>query len=197
MGGSFGLRMSLSSAPVPVTGGKKRRESPLPALPSAEPRAANSLVTLAPSATDATELTMVAKGGGDWSDYTFATSISYDSGVFSSPSFDGSPTSGVMQGGTGVPLYNWTINSYAPNGDVLSMTDYVMGTWTYSYDDFNRLSSGTAADDGGVDGGLTLSWTYDRYGNRWTQSANGTGNASAVQPNLAFYGNNNQVSGWD
>jgi RHS repeat-associated protein len=48
-----------------------------------------------------------------------------------------------------------------------------------------------------VDGGLTLSWTYDRYGNRWTQSANGTGNASAVQPNLAFYGNNNQVSGWD
>jgi RHS repeat-associated protein len=37
----------------------------------------------------------------------------------------------------------------------------------------------------------------DRYGNRWTQSANGTGNASAVQPNLAFYGNNNQVSGWD
>jgi RHS repeat-associated protein len=159
--------------------------------------AANSLVTLAPSATDATELTMVAKGGGDWSDYTFSTSISYDSGVFSSPSFDGSPTSGVMQGGTGVPLYNWTINSYAPNGDVLSMTDYVMGTWTYSYDDFNRLSSGTAADDGGVDGGLTLSWTYDRYGNRWTQTATGTGNASAVQPNLAFYGNNNQVSGWD
>jgi hypothetical protein len=47
----------------------------------------NSLVTLAPSATDATELTMVAKGGGDWSDYTFSTSISYDSGVFSSPSF--------------------------------------------------------------------------------------------------------------
>ena len=72
-----------------------------------------------------------------------------------------------------------------------------MGTWTYSYDDFNRLSSGTAADDGGVDGGLTLSWTYDRYGNRWTQTATGTGNASAVQPNLAFYGNNNQVSGWD
>jgi RHS repeat-associated protein len=93
------------------------------------------------------------------------------------------------------PLYNWTINQYAPNGDVLSMTDYVMGTWTYTYDDFNRLSSGTAAS--GVDDGLTLGWTYDRYGNRWTQTATGTGNASAVQPNLAFYGNNNQVSGWD
>jgi RHS repeat-associated protein len=75
------------------------------------------------------------------------------------------------------------------------MTDYVMGTWTYTYDDFNRLSSGTAAS--GVDDGLTLGWTYDRYGNRWTQTATGTGNASAVQPNLAFYGNNNQVSGWD
>jgi RHS repeat-associated protein len=103
------------------------------------------------------------------------------------------------------------ISSYAPDGDVLAMADAVMGPWTYSYDDFNRLSSGTAADDGGVDGGLTLSWTYDRgprrqvfvagvedrYGNRWTQTATGTGNASAVQPNLAFYGNNNQVSGWD
>jgi YD repeat-containing protein len=46
-----------------------------------------------------------------------------------------------------------------PNGDVLSMTDSVMGTWSYTYDDFNRLTSGNAT--AGVDSGLSLGWTYD------------------------------------
>ena len=41
-------------------------------------------------------------------------------------------------------VYNWAISSYAPDGDVLAMTDAVMGTWSYSYDDMNRLTSGTA-----------------------------------------------------
>jgi len=99
-----------------------------------------------------------------------------------------------MNGGTSAALYNWTINSYAPNGDVLSMTDYVMGNWTYAYDDFNRLTGGTAT--AGVDDGLELNWTYDRYGNRWSQAATGSGNASAVQPNLSFTGNTNRVDGW-
>jgi RHS repeat-associated protein len=73
------------------------------------------------------------------------------------------------------------------------MTDSVMGTWSYTYDDFNRLMSGSAT--AGVDNGLTLGWTYDRYGNRWAQNATGSGNASAVQPQLSF-ANTNQVSGW-
>jgi hypothetical protein len=42
----------------------------------------------------------------------------------------------------------------------------------------NRLTSGTAT--AGADHCLTLSWTYDRYGNRWAQNANGSGDASAV-----------------
>ncbi len=50
-----------------------------------------------------------------------------------------------------------------PDGDVLEMTDSVMGSWTYTYDDFNQLTSGTAS--AGVDAGLDLGWTYDRYGN--------------------------------
>jgi len=106
------------------------------------------------------------------------------------------------------PLYNWSISSYAPDGNVLAMTDLVMGGWTYTYDDMNRLTSGTAAS--GVDEGLTLGWNYDRYGNRgprrqvfvagvinrWDQSVTGTGNATAVSPQLSFTGNNNRIDGW-
>jgi hypothetical protein len=117
---------------------------------------------------------------------------------------------GTWEPGAGfnVPLYNWAINTYASNGDALSMTDSVMGAWSYTYDDFNRLASGNAT--AGVDSGLSLGWTYDRgprrqvfvagvedrYGNRWAQNATGSGNASAVQPQLSFTGNSNHVDGW-
>jgi YD repeat-containing protein len=86
------------------------------------------------------------------------------------------------------------------------LTDSVMGTWTYAYDDFNRLTSASATGEsatGAQDKGLLLTWQYDRYGNRWSQTA-GTipgynppgGNVSAVQPQLSFSGNNNHVDGW-
>jgi RHS repeat-associated protein len=81
------------------------------------------------------------------------------------------------------------------------MTDSVMGSWTYSYDGMNRLTNGTASACAGcVDAGLNLSWTYDRYGNRWAQNATGSGTASAVQPQLTFYGSGgvvtNRIDGW-
>jgi len=77
---------------------------------------------------------------------------------------------------------------YAPNGNILQHADSVMGTWNFTYDTLNRLAQGTAT--AGADNGLTLGWTYDRYGNRWAQNATGTGNATAVQPQLTFYGSN-------
>jgi hypothetical protein len=84
-------------------------------------------------------------------------------------------------------------------GNMLSYTDSSMnapliGTWNFTYDDMNRLTSGTATS--GVDDGLVLGWTYDRYGNRWEQNVTGTGNASAVSPQLTFSGNNNRIDGW-
>ena len=84
-------------------------------------------------------------------------------------------------------------------GNMLSYTDSSMnapliGTWNFTYDDMNRLTSGTATS--GVDDGLVLGWTYDRYGNRWEQNVTGTGNASAVSPQLSFTGNNNRIDGW-
>jgi RHS repeat-associated protein len=48
---------------------------------------------------------------------------------------------------------------------------------------------------------MALNWTYDRYGNRWGQTATctaGTGNctATAVQPQLTFFGNTNRIDNW-
>jgi RHS repeat-associated protein len=48
-----------------------------------------------------------------------------------------------------------------------------------------------------------LTWQYDRYGNRWNQTASTapgynppSGDVSAVQPQLTFTGNNNRIDGW-
>ncbi len=113
--------------------------------------------------------------------------------AFSGASFAAFPNPGTLAGGGGsAPLYNWSISSYAPNGDVLGMTDAVMGSWSYSYDDFNRLSGGTA------NSGLGLGWTYDRYGNRWAQNASCSGSnctgVTAAQPQLTF--GNNRAFAW-
>jgi len=56
---------------------------------------------------------------------------------------------------------------FAPNGNVLTANDSVNGNWTYLYDDFNRLASGTPS------GQPTFTHLYDRYGNRWGQYLNG------------------------
>jgi RHS repeat-associated protein len=67
-----------------------------------------------------------------------------------------------------IPIeYDLTV-SYAPNGDVLSSTDTMNGSWTFTYDDFNRLASAT-------DTTSSSAYTdiYDRYGNRWDQYLGG------------------------
>jgi len=73
-----------------------------------------------------------------------------------------------------------------------------MGAWYYSYDAMNRLTGATASS--GTDDGMTLSWTYDRYGNRWSQTATGTRSGSAPQPQLTFYCSNGvntyRIYGW-
>ncbi len=48
----------------------------------------------------------------------------------------------------------------------------------------------------GADDGFVLVWTYNRYRNRWSQTASGSGNATAVQPSLTFSDNNNHIDGF-
>jgi RHS repeat-associated protein len=62
----------------------------------------------------------------------------------------------------------YEILSYAPNGDVLSTDDEINGSWTFTYDDFNRLASATLATPSAA-----YTDIYDRYGNRWDQYLGG------------------------
>jgi len=147
----------------------------------------NTLVTLAPAAANSTYLTATAKQGSEDS-YSYSLSFTHSSS-FTNPSFGSPAPTGQLEGGQNTPLYNWAIGSYAPNGDVLAVTDSVMGAWAYTYDDMNRLTSGVASS--GPDSGMSVAWLYDRYGNRWSQSATGSG--SAVQTSFTFTGNNNRI----
>lgn len=81
--------------------------------------------------------------------------------------------------------YSSSVQQYAPNGNVLIANDSVNGNWVYGYDSLNRLTGASSSS------GLNLSWGYDSFGNRWSQTASGSG--SAPQPSFTFNGNNNQT----
>src|SRR5207302_83570 len=73
---------------------------------------------------------------------------------------------------------------YAPNSDILAANDSVNGNWTYSYDDFNRLSGSNQNS-----GQSVYSYVYDRFGNRWQQNGPHT-------MMLTFSGANNRMDGY-
>ncbi|WP_353071992.1 RHS repeat-associated core domain-containing protein [Tunturiibacter gelidoferens] len=75
--------------------------------------------------------------------------------------------------------------TYYPNGNVHTSNDSINGNWSYTYDFLNRLTGATSA------AGLILGWTYDSFGNRWAQTASGTG--SAPQPSFTYSKNNNHA----
>ena len=78
-------------------------------------------------------------------------------------------------------------SGFAPNGDILYASDSANGTWTYTYDDLNRLKTGVSTN------GQGCSWDYDRYGNRWHQNASG---GSCFSSQLSFTGTSNRPDGY-
>lgn len=154
----------------------------------------NGFIKLQASASDPASLVITAFGDGTARDSSYSLEFTYDTTDFTEPSFGSSAPSGALTGATNAPLYNWAITSYAPDGDVLAMTDSVMGTWQYTQDDMNRLVNAQAT--AGADVGMNLAWTYDRYGNRWSQLATGTGTATATQGTLTFTSNTNRIDGY-
>jgi RHS repeat-associated protein len=78
---------------------------------------------------------------------------------------------------------------YAPNGDVTSLADGPTGNWTFTYDDFNRLQS-TVVPNYSTS---PYAYVYDRYGNRWQQTANGS--CTAGTSSCISFDANNHVTG--
>jgi RHS repeat-associated protein len=86
-------------------------------------------------------------------------------------------------------------SGYAPNGNLLSYTDSVNGTWNFGfsgYDALNRLVGGSAT--GGVYQGLQTGWSYDSFGNRTSETFGGSSPALLPTSSSAQYNANNQVS---
>jgi len=112
---------------------------------------------------------------------------------FPSPSF--SVTASNMTGGADATIsgskglvYSYLIpinGGYDPAGNLKTVTDSLTGTWSYNYDNLNRLTSG--ASSAGYFSGAQMSWTYDPFGNRLSQSAGGAAQVAMPSPSTASY----------
>jgi RHS repeat-associated protein len=164
---------------APVTWGQGDTPATLATkLASAINTASSSYVTATASGST---INLTSTGTGAGVDYAVSVSIAdtqtatYPS-LFPSASFTASASS--MTGGTAAQSGNGTIYSYlipqggyAPNGNILAHTDSVMGTWNFSYDAVDRLTSATAGSNAPtVFRGQSAAWSYDSYGNRTAQT---------------------------
>ncbi len=111
-----------------------------------------------------------------WQEYGYCNlSRSYD------------PARGWMTGLTASGSLNLSY-AYNSGGQVTSVTDTInpgQGVTSYTYDNLDRLGSATTPNWG-------LSWTYDGFGNRLTQS--GTGTAASVTQTLGYDGTSNHIT---
>ena len=126
---------------------------------------------------------------------SYALSASVTPGIGSAPftaTASGPELTNSEQASYGT-LYSYNVPSggYAYNNSILSLTDAVTGQWGFSYDYMNRLSGASATS--GVYHGLSLSWSYDAFGNRLTQTASGTSSQPVPSSSSATFSSNNQV----
>jgi RHS repeat-associated protein len=127
---------------------------------------------------------------------------------FSTPGFSVSTQN--MSGGAfsaGSPLYSFVIpdqGGYDLNGNLLSVTDSVMGQWNYAYDNLNRLTQASApvSQPTGVYNyyaGVQPTWTYDPFGNRLTETQGAISGATptaSMPPNVTttYTATGNQIN---
>ena len=172
-------------------------------LASAINSATGSIVTATASGSS---INLVSKATGPMADYAVSASVAdtqtaqYPS-YFPSPSFSVSAvnmTGGAEAAVTGPKglLYGYSI---APNGgydgvgNLRSVTDSLTGTWNYTYDNLNRLLTGTST--AGYYSGAAMSWSYDPFGNRLNESVGGAAEVAMPSSSTASYtAASNQVS---
>jgi RHS repeat-associated protein len=151
--------------------------------------------TLVNASANGSVVSITAKTAGVSTNYTLSASSStnHPQGLFSGPSFSTSASGTALTGGAnafnttqGATIYSLSMG-YAPNGNVLSANDSANGNWTYSYDDFNRVTGASKNN-----GAQTYNYVYDRYGNRWQQNAPQGGYVQL----LVFNSGNNRMDGY-
>jgi len=85
---------------------------------------------------------------------------------------------------------------YAANGSLLSVTDTVMGTWTYSYDSLNRLKTAQAVPNTQTGfapyGAALLGWGYDSFGNYLGETLSGSTSFAMPQVSYTYAGHSYQ-----
>lgn len=118
-------------------------------------------------------------------------SVSYNdtNSNFSTASFSATG-SGMNASDTRETAYSYSLG-YDNVGNTTSLTDSIIGGWTYGYDTLNRLIT-TGQVSGGPYAGQYGCWTYDAFGNR-TAEVFQTSSCNSV-PATATYNGNNQVT---
>jgi RHS repeat-associated protein len=135
-------------------------------------------------------VSLTTKASGAGANYALTLS-SQSNNPPNAASFSMSSSGPSMVGGTGG--YGYAL-LYAPNGNMLAANDSANGNWTFSYDDFNRLTGSACSlhcpDSQNTQG---FSYAYDRYANRWQQNLTA---GSGPAPSASFSGNNNRMDGY-
>jgi RHS repeat-associated protein len=152
--------------------------------------AAGLASALSPSSVGASSsggtVTLTAKTTGSGTNYSLSASSNSSNG-FSPSSFTASPSGANLTGGTNASVYSLALSSYAPNGDVLASNDSANGSWTYTYDPFNRLIGSNQNN-----GQSVYNYVYDIAGNRWQQNGQYSLIATFTGNNTT---NNNRIDG--
>jgi RHS repeat-associated protein len=161
----------------------------------------NSLVSI--TAVDDT-LNLQAKQAGSGTNYSYTLqTTSWDSASFSQPSFAYPAITGTLGGGADASssssgsqktIYSYSISNYDAVGNIVGYTDSVMGIWSMSgsYDQLNRLTSTSAT--AGSYSGLQMSWSYDAFGNRTSESLSGTAQMPVPTSSSTAYNASNRIS---
>jgi RHS repeat-associated protein len=160
-------------------------------------------------------LYLESKTAGAGSDYTYSLqTTSYDSAVFTQPSFVYPALSGSLDGGaalgadSGTNIYSYTVptGGYDGVGNLLNYSDSsqgstIMGAWGFSYDNLNRLVGATDNQKGNTS--TNYCWSYDSFGNRTTQAGSSApfsntttctpASSATLAKTWATYNVNNQV----
>jgi len=145
---------------------------------------------------------LVSNVAGSYGDWQITSSVTYDNSDFTTPSFlvtTGAMAEGISAASGQSLAYYYYVpeGGYAPNGNILIHSDYVMGDWYFTYDSLDRIASATP-DVSAPTKYLNkyLCWTYDVYGNRTMEMSSATpcpGTAPTTQIG-AYYNAKNQIT---